>query len=420
MRRIAVIAICAALAGSLCHPVQAQPWRAIGPRIHKYCTDRGPTRDLSVLTNDSCKAVAGIDSTVLAYMKQYSLVGAQLAVMRGDSLLYAKGYGWADRESGIRMQPCNRMRIASVSKLMTSIGIMKLYEQGFLSLEDRPFDKGGVLEKYAVRMRDQRIKDITIEQLLRHKGGFTAPGDDPMFVVGMLDGREALRKEIAGTMLGYTPGESQEYSNLGYFALSLVIEETTGQKYADWMQHNVFYPCQCHSFAIGGNFLCDRLDREVRYYMYQGARLERDFRGGSAPECPCCYGGNNVTGLEGAGAWTTTAPELCRIIAAIDNDRSIRDLLSESTVQRMTEETDSVSYSIGWSDTNHVGIWTRTGYFGGTSAIVKNYSWDGDCWVFITNTSTRFRSRFSKKSAQLIMSLREHYLNQLPSRDLFH
>ena len=63
---------------------------------------------------------ARMDSMITKYLKRWEINGAQLAVSRNDSLVYAKGYGWAEKEKQQLMQPYNILRIASVSKLITA------------------------------------------------------------------------------------------------------------------------------------------------------------------------------------------------------------------------------------------------------------------------------------------------------------
>ena len=82
-----------------------------------------------------------MDSIMRRYLKRWELNGAQLAVTRNDSLLYVKGYGWADKERNVLMEPCHIMRMASVSKLVTAVGIMKLQEMGRLKLSDKVFGR---------------------------------------------------------------------------------------------------------------------------------------------------------------------------------------------------------------------------------------------------------------------------------------
>ena len=76
------------------------------------------------LTNcmSDAPALEGMEKELKRYFERWELNGAQIAVSRGDSLLYAKGFGWADKEAGQEMQPSNIMRLASVSKLLTAVG----------------------------------------------------------------------------------------------------------------------------------------------------------------------------------------------------------------------------------------------------------------------------------------------------------
>lgn len=126
---------------------------------------------------------ARMDSMITKYLKRWEINGAQLAVSRNDSLVYAKGYGWAEKEKQQLMQPYNILRIASVSKLITATGIMRLCEMGKLRLTDHVFGPHAVLNDtaYTNVITDKRYFNITIEDLLRHKAGFTRAAGDPVF-----------------------------------------------------------------------------------------------------------------------------------------------------------------------------------------------------------------------------------------------
>lgn len=119
-----------------------------------------------VITNElsDTSSLKGMDSEVRRYMAQWNLRGVSLSVMRNDSLLYAKGYGWADTEAGEEMQPNMIMRVASVSKLLTATGIMVLKERGLLSLQDTVFGPRGILTdtSYTSVIRDPAYRKITV------------------------------------------------------------------------------------------------------------------------------------------------------------------------------------------------------------------------------------------------------------------
>ena len=396
------------------------PKRPNYPKIILYHSDKGPTKDLSDLDNTSCPDIPCIDAAVRLYMQKYSLTGASLAIMRRDSLLYVKGYGWADKEKGIAMEPFHRMRVASVSKLLTAVGIMKLREEGRLSLDDKVFAPEGILggEWYCSDPADTRVREITVEHLLRHSSGIPSKKVDYMFRRdGGISGEEVVRKNLA-VKLSFEPGTDYEYSNTGYYVLCLIIEKITGRPYEEWMQENVFAPACCSVFAIAGSYEKDRLDGEVRYYMHPGSKPVPDSVTGRRTDV--CYGGNNVRRLKGAGAWMATAPELCRIVAAIDEYMGIWDILRPESVETMTQYICPPAYALGWLDVTPDGVWTRTGSYAGTTAIVKYFSEDGDCWVLLTNTSTAFGPKIALRSTLLVEKLRETSMTLLPHKDLFY
>lgn len=123
-----------------------------------------------------------MDSVIERYLKRWEINGAQLVITRNDSLLYARGFGMADKERGIRMEPNMLMRFASVSKLITAVGIMKLQEMKKLKLNEKVFGEKGILRDtvYNNSIKDKRYYDITVEQLLRHQAGFNNYAGDPV------------------------------------------------------------------------------------------------------------------------------------------------------------------------------------------------------------------------------------------------
>ena len=347
------------------------------------------------LTNE-LSTLPAMDAVVDSFMNFWSLRGVSLAVMRNDSLLYAHGYGKADASTP--MTPGTTLRLASVSKLHTPV-----------------FGPFGVLKRYDSYIKDEDYYLITVEHLLRHQAGFTSRGGDPVF--SPYSSREALLQKQLGRHLAYEPGTSQEYSNLGFLLLSLIIEEVSGKPYEQFMQEEVFSPALCRGFRLAGNYLADRHPGETRYYMHPEATLTASFDGRYAA-VEKCYGGNDVRGSLGAGGWTGSAAELARMVACIDGQGPLEDILVPFSVRQMTDYYDADTFSLGWNDTKPTGEWTRSGSFSGTQALVKTFP-DGECWVFIANTSTWRGSRFAYNIAALFENLRCRFSAQLPVRDLF-
>ena len=371
----------------------------------------------------------GMDGRIERFMKLWEIKGASLAIMRNDSLVYAKGYGYADEEKGEKMTSGHILRMASVSKLITAAGIMVLQERGQLSLQDTVFGEHGILNDFlfTAAIREKAKFGITVEQLLRHQGGFTNSRGDPMFstrdIIRQfgLDGapdHETLVRCVLSRPLGYKPGTWQKYSNFGYLLLSMIIEKTSGTDYETFIQENVLHPAGCYDMHLAGNYYEDRFPNEVRYYMHAGSELCEEYNM-SGRLVERCYGANDIHALSGAGAWCGSPAELGRFVASIDGRAEIPDILSAESIAAMTEYFDSETYSLGWNDTKPDGEWTRTGTLGGTSALVKYFP-DGECWIMITNTSTWKGPGFTRNTEALFRTCRELYSSSLPACDLFN
>lgn len=378
----------------------------------------------STITND-LSSLPALDNVVDSFMRFWTLKGVSLAVTRGDSLLYARGYGKADLTSA--MTPGTTMRLASVSKLLTAVGIMRLQEQGKLHLDTPVFGPYGILEEYDSFIRDHNYYSITVEHLLRHQGGFAYRGGDVMFhtLTFMRDhslaepptSRQLIEKELRKP-LAFAPGSWQQYSNFGYLLLSEVIEKVSGMPYDQFMQQEVFEPCGCHGFFIAGNYLSDRRPGESMYFMHPESEPIPSYEGRYSSVEPC-YGGNDITSLKGAGAWAGSAVELARVVSCIDGFGCEDDILTEDTVRQMTTFYDKDTFALGWVDCTQEGEWTRTGSFSGTSALVKVFP-DGECWVLVSNTSAWRGAKFTRNTTHLVRNLRRRFSSQLPQRNLYN
>lgn len=369
-----------------------------------------------------------MENKIKRYLLRWEINGAQIAVTRNDSLLYVKGFGWADMEKKQEMQPSNIMRLASVSKLLTAVGVMRLAEAGTLKLSDHVFGPKGILNDTAFTnaIKDQRYLDITVEQLLRHKAGFTTGAGDPMFSTRyiMMQNRlttppdnNTLMKILLKRRLGFTPGTAKRYSNVGYTLLSMIIEKKTRMSYEDYMRKFVFEPAGCYDFHIAGSYEKDRRRNEVKYYMHKGSEPVYEYNN-SGRMVEKCYGENDIPNLKGAGAWCASAAELSRLVASIDLLPGVKDILSKKSVEFMTREMPDHDFSIGWNFCPKDRPWIRTGSLSGTSALVLRYP-DGECWILITNTSTWKGHGFSNDTMRLFERLRQENRDKFPKRNLF-
>ena len=369
----------------------------------------------------------GLDKKIERYIWKWHINGASLAITRNDSLVYAKGYGWADKEKEIKMEPGHIMRVASVSKLITAVGIMLLQDEGKMSIKDKIFGPEGILNDEffnELTKCDSRYQKITVEHVLRHLGGFHR---DPLF--SSIDVQKQMRldhpptkedyfKLVLGRKLKAAPGTYSEYSNFGYMLLSEIIEKVSGQEYETFIREKVMKPAGCYDMHIGGIYYDDKRDNEVRYYTHEGdGKYIADFMN-HQDTVERCYGGTNLPILSGAGAWCSSPIELSRFIASINGNEIVKDIISTESLRQMTEHIDEHTFSLGWNSTHPKKGWNRTGSLAGTSALIRHYP-DGECWILVTNTSTYRGNRFTKNTDNLFTECRRLYSSKLPAQNLF-
>lgn len=422
------------ITGTLVFLLVARPWHwfadnpGTGARAGAVSdTLAGPKPLNHLLSNADSEVPEAVrfDRAVLAFMRKWELTGASLAIMKDGNLIYAKGYGWADREDGEPMEVRHILRIASLSKLVTATAVMKLWEQGRLRLTDRVFGPDGILnEERFRRYTDKRLEQVTVEQLLRHRGGFSVRAGDPMFdwrLVERVLGRRPpydmndYVEYATRSGLGYRPGARTYYSNLGYVVLSKVIERVSGVPYERYVQDSILAAAGCYDMHIGRSRHGDKFPNEVRYYETKEAE-DVPACDGSGELVPKSNGGNDIQGLSGAGGWVASPTELLRFVAAIDGSPSRPDILKPATVRMMTREVKG-ELPIGWMHTRPDGTWSRTGTMAGTNALLRKQS-NGYVWVFVTNTSSWKGSRFHNQIGSM---LRQAFgkVTEWPEKDLF-
>lgn len=368
--------------------------------------------------NDSiCNAFCDFKETermeryIRNWMARYNIRGAQLAIMDNERLIYAKGFGWADQQDSIRLESGDILRIASASKLITAIGIMKLCEEGKLTTDSPVFGPEGILrDSIFLDYKDKRVPKITVHHLLNHTSGFSRRMGDAMFRSADLirwtgRNRKLTEDEVIAFQLGLrlrdNPGGSAQYSNVGYLVLSRVIEEASGMTYEDYIRKHVLEPAGCYDMQIARNFRHEKHRRETTYYGHAPEDLIESYDGSGLLR-PREYGGHNIEGLQGAGAWVCSAAELLRLVASIDGCPRIPDILTRESIQQMTTTLRKGDFPYGWARMQSKGgVLTRTGTMSGTSAYIKSRP-EGVSYVLITNTSSYRGASFTNRIGQMV------------------
>ncbi len=369
---------------------------------------------------------AVIDAYMEKFREQNNLKGVAIAVVKDEKLVFSKGYGFADEEAQIQVTPYHLFRLASVSKLITAVAIMKLVENSKISLESKVFGKYGILnDEQFLNIKDKRLEKITVRHLLNHSGGWTQHYGDLAFLPkavskGVGDplpvNIDSYIKFVTTHRVHFEPGSNSVYSNLGYLILGKVIAKTAGTDYETFVKKEVLEPAGITDMQLGGSFWDEALPNEVRYYQPEDGQPIESFDG-SGRMVPKTYGGNDIHLLGSAGGWLASPIDLMKLIVVIDNEPKVKDILTHESISEMTHVDPSGLDPLGWRGTKEDGEWWRTGTLPGTSALVKRQP-DGISWVILSNTSNYKGPRLAIEMDR-VMSHILAKVDHWPDYDLF-
>lgn len=377
-------------------------------------------------SDSDLRSLQPIDSMMKRVLRSLRLAGATVAVVKDERLVYAKGFGYADKENKVGVEPYHLFRIGSVSKLITAMAVLKLVDDGKLSLDDYVFGEKGVLNgKGYGGIKNRNFYRIKVKHLLNHTSGWSLiTYGDPMFIPHKIHKMDKVSypiefddviKFVITRHLPYTPGTHFNYSNFGYTLLGRIIEEVTGDGYEEWVQETILEPNDINSMRIAGSFEKDRVKNEVKYYDYSPDNEQLSFNG-SGKKVYKPYGADDIEMLGPAGGWLATSVDLMRVLVLVDGySRRYKDILTEATIQQMIKGVGGVRRPLGWRDVKG-DHWWRTGTLSGTSALLTRDR-NGMSWVVVSNTTPR-RGSFPGTSR---WAIREAFkmVKKWPAHDLF-
>ncbi|MPR35129.1 serine hydrolase domain-containing protein [Salmonirosea aquatica] len=265
--------------------------------------------------------------------------GASVGVVHQGKLIYAKGFGEADLETGAPITPETIFHVASVSKQFTAYAIVLLAQQGKLALDDD-------IRKYVPEVPDFG-KTITLRHLLNHTSGLR----DQWNLLAM-SGRgldDVITKDHIFNLikrqreLNFEPGSAYAYCNTGYTLLAEIVSRVSKQTFPDWMQQNVFQPLGMKSTLFYDNN--ERLVKGRAYSFHRTPGL------GTFSKSPLNYANVGATSL------FTTVQDLARWV---DNFRTPKVGAPGTMVQmlergRLTNG-DTLAYALGLTHGQYQGI----------------------------------------------------------------
>ena len=298
---------------------------------------------------------AAIEKAVSSFMSANSVPGVGAAVVLEGEPVWSAGFGMSDLEDFAPATSSTLFRLGSISKPITAVAVLQLYEGGKLDL-DAP------VQKYCP-VFPKKDWPITARELLGHLGGIRhynedGKGDIPEDSARHFSSMEESLHIFAADPLVAKPGAKFNYSTYGYTLLGCVLEGAASEKYLDFVRKNVFQPAAMEQTQADDFFAV--IPHRTRWYHKDKSGLVHN-----AGVLDSSY---KIPG----GGLISSADDMARFEAAILADRLIKRATRELMWTSLkTEDGKPTGYGLGWGilDKFGVHIVAHTGGQQGTSGL---------------------------------------------------
>jgi|WetSurMetagenome_2_1015567.scaffolds.fasta_scaffold00002_17 CubicO group peptidase (beta-lactamase class C family) len=315
--------------------------------------------------------------TIAERMAFYNIKGLSIAVVHDYKIEWAKGYGWADIKENRLVTEKTLFQAASISKSLNGIGVLKLFQDKKLNLDD---DINNYLSSWKFPYDEiSNNKKITIANLLSHTAGLGIHGF-PGYQVGepvptlteILDGKMPANTEAVRSIM--EPGQKVEYSGGGVMISQQIVEDITGQPYDAYMQKNVLdrLGMSSSSFSLPSS-------RKKKKLLATGYYLNGDEVRGKYHVYP---------EQAAAGLWTNPIDLSLNIIETqlSYNGKSQKVLTPETTRLRLTPVMQDAALGVFVTDKGGVKYFSHNGGNVGFSCQAIGCLDDGNGVVIMTNS----------------------------------
>jgi len=318
-----------------------------------------------------------MDINVPIWLDEFIVPGAAVALIRDGDLILQRGYGYADVDRQIKVGEQTGFNIASISKTVAAWGVMNLVEDGTLEL-DAPV--ATYLTRWHLPESAFDVDGVTVRRLLSHTAGLSLHGypgwtsDDTLPTI-----EESLSGRTNGggdVQLIREPGSRFQYSGGGYMLLQLIVEEVSGQSFADYMQAEVLDP-------LGMTNSSYTIDEEI----LRSSSLEHDSYGDVIPF-------ERFTAQAAAGLQTTIEDLSTFALASLQSPGVPNPVLEPSTLELMTSAAPESGgeYGLGYSQRGVRGsdeaFFGHDGSNAGWQATLRLHNESKSAFILLTNGAT--------------------------------
>ena len=351
-----------------------------------------------------------IDDLIHQFQLKWGSPAISLAVGSGGNIIYKNAFGNTSAYSDEKVTTNHRFRVASVSKIFTSIAINKLIEDGALQHETLVFGENEIID--LDNENQANLSDITVGHLLTHTSGLSGRifSAEPMH-----DMNSYIKQIIESNQYGrnFEPGAKYEYSNLGYVVLSQILQTITGKDYEQWVEKHIFSP-----IGITG---IEGASSSARLFNTTTNDWEVEYSYGSVDNSNGTFWENcddtclSLDRAIGASGWIARPEDLIRIMFHLEGSLE-PNLLNPNPLCPNFFETPC---------TNKDFTAVFAGYMPGTTAVVKK---DGEMiGVIVTNTREGefnevdgYHNDILPEAIELIDEISKNSQNLESNEDLWH
>ena len=283
-----------------------------------------------------------VDSVMNSYFKSNG-PGAVILIAKNNIPVLKKSYGLANIELNVKNKPEYVFNIGSMSKQFTALCILKLVQDGKVSLQDD-------IKKHLTDYNSHGHK-ITIENILNHTSGIKNYSDkDDFFPKSVTDiSKDDLRKYFENDSLFFEPNTNWSYCNSGYVLAGLIVEKVSGKSLAEFLTENIFKPCGMENTFVGNDDSVF-VNSVSGYDNVQG--LENTFE---AKYKPAQY--MSWTYSYGAGGIISTLDDLLKYNNSLLSYKIIKkELLDKAWAPYILPNGNSTNYGLGWAVGNYQGL----------------------------------------------------------------
>ncbi len=274
---------------------------------------------------------AEVRSILQGVRDEHNIPGLSVAIAVDGQIVFAQGLGLANLETMTPARADTRYRSASIGKPMTAVAVMRLAEDGLLSLDD-------AVQEHCPRFPEHAEGAITVRHLLSHQSGvrhYGGPNEaEELHNTTHYDDVADALEIFENDPLVHAPGAEYTYSTFGYDVLGCIIQGATGERYIDVMQRLVFEPAgMVDTLADNPREIIER--RAGGYVMEDGA-LRNAVAVDMSSKLP-------------AGGFLTTALDLARFAIAVQDAELISPDGVAAMFERQTLNDGSITtYGLGW------------------------------------------------------------------------